>query len=64
MSKCPEPVFYRFTWPGRNENFICMAHGEKVREVAYAMGFFIQLIPIYDGDLSAEKSCCQELEAK
>ena len=40
-----------------------MAHGEKMREVAYCLGFFIQLIPIYDGDPLAEKSCCQELEA-
>ena len=40
-----------------------MVHGEEMRKIAYAMGFFIQLIPIYDGDPLAEKSCCQEMEA-
>lgn len=43
---CGNPGAYRYTWPGKNESVVCEEHLEKLKRVAYAMGVYIQLIPI------------------
>jgi len=57
MPKCQNVARYRFTWPGRDESFICDEHVEKLIAVAQAMGFHLQIIPTW----TSEK-CRQELE--
>lgn len=44
--KCENHADYRYTWPGRDEAFICEAHVEKLRQVADAMGLYLQIIPL------------------
>lgn len=42
---CAARAAYRYTWPGRDESFICEEHAAKLRAVAEAMGLHLQLIP-------------------
>jgi hypothetical protein len=44
---CNEPAAFRYTWPGQNEAGICLIHAEKLIAVAAAMGFHVQLIPVF-----------------
>ena len=43
---CDRPAAFRFTWPGKDEAGICLAHSVALENVASAMGFHIQLIPL------------------
>jgi hypothetical protein len=43
---CLEPAAFRFTWPGRAEMGACAEHARKLREVAQAVGFALELIPV------------------
>lgn len=43
---CEAMPVYRFTWPGRDEAFICEVHALKLRSVASAMGLHLQLITL------------------
>ncbi len=44
--KCNEIAVFRYTWPGRDESYVCMEHAKKLKSVAEALGFYLQLIPI------------------
>jgi hypothetical protein len=46
--KCEKDAAFRYTWPGRDESFICTDHAPKLKAVASAMGLPLQLIPIDD----------------
>lgn len=41
--QCPCAALFRFTWPGRDEAFICAGHVPKLRAVAAAMGLNLQI---------------------
>lgn len=43
---CGNPSVFRYTWPGHDEAGICHEHVGKLRGVAQAMGFHLQLIEI------------------
>lgn len=43
---CQEQAAYRFTWPGKDESFICEKHVGKLREVAEALGLYVQIIEL------------------
>lgn len=58
--KCPNQAFYRFTWPGRDESFICTEHVNKLRGVASAMGFHLQIADL-SHDEQAQHTCNQEI---
>ena len=44
--RCPNEAKYRFTWPGRDESYICEVHLPKLRAVAGAIGLPLQVIPL------------------
>ena len=46
LTICGQDAIYRYTWPGRDEAFICEKHSKKLRAVADAMGLHLQLIPV------------------
>jgi hypothetical protein len=46
--KCPRLAAYRYTWPGRDEAFICAAHAYAIRRIAEAMGLPLQVISLPD----------------
>ena len=60
MAQCQQQALFRYTWPGRDESFICLEHAQQLRNVAEAMGFHIQLIPL-SGDEQAGVSCSQQV---
>jgi hypothetical protein len=43
---CGKDAAYRYTWPGRDESFICEEHSAKLRAVADAMGLHLQLVTV------------------
>jgi hypothetical protein len=43
---CGETGAFRFTWPGRDEQAICADHATKLRVVAEALGFHLQLVAL------------------
>ena len=46
QDKCDRFAAYRFTWPGKDESFICEGHVTKLLSVADAMGLYVQVIPL------------------
>ena len=61
---CGEHAEFRYTWPGRNEAYVCEKHAMSVRNVATAMGFYVQLIRLTDDELKAGHTCTQEVEER
>jgi hypothetical protein len=57
---CGEQVSYRYTWPGRDESYICAAHATKLRAVSEAMGLHLQLIP-FDPSMTEERPICPQI---
>lgn len=51
MNTCDNKAQYRYTWPGQDESFICEEHSKKLRAVAQAMSFHLQLIPFPENEL-------------
>lgn len=43
---CQHTAAYRYTWPGRDEAFICTDHVGKLKAVADAIGCYVQIIPL------------------
>jgi len=43
---CANPPAYRFTWAGRDEVAICEEHAKRLHQIAEAMGYYCQLIPL------------------
>lgn len=54
---CTEKAGYRFTWPGKDESFICEKHVSKLKAVANAMGLYVQVVPLEE---SSQEVCRQK----
>ena len=52
---CNKDAAYRYTWPGRNEAYICEEHSNMLRAVAGATGLPLQLIPV-----DPQSACCEQ----
>jgi hypothetical protein len=48
QEKCENVGVFRFTWPGRDEEVICVEHLPKLVAVAAAMGLHLQVRPVVD----------------
>ena len=57
---CDQLAKYRYTWPGKDEMFICEDHVGKLKNVAAAMTLHLQVIPLSEVELLAEKLCDQK----
>jgi len=57
--QCSERALFRYTWPGKDESFICMDHALQLRGIAQALGLHLQMI-VLDG--SSEEMCRQEVK--
>jgi len=60
-AQCQQQAAFRYTWPGKDEKFICSEHAEQLQYVACTMGLHLQLIPLSE-DEQAQVSCSQNLE--
>jgi len=60
MKKCGNRAFYRYTWPGRDESYICTEHVNGLRALADAIGMYLQVIPLSHEE-QAQRTCNQEV---
>ena len=58
---CGNPATHRFTWPGREESFICQEHLPKLQGVCSAMGMYCQFNPVHESDF-AKETCRQKVK--
>ena len=58
QTTCPRTAAYRYTWPGRDESFICTEHVGKLKSVAAAIGCHLQVIPL--DTPQDERPTCQQ----
>lgn len=61
--RCPILAHYRFTWPGKDESWICAAHAPQPLGIAHHMGLHLQLVPLGPEELG-KHTCQQVLTAK
>ena len=47
--RCGKDGVLRYTWPGKDEAFVCLEHADKLRAVANAIGLYLQLIATAPG---------------
>ena len=59
--QCQMSAAYRFTWPGRDESFICEAHVPKLSRMVTAMGLSLQLIRVPVTGTADDEQCRQEI---
>ena len=41
---------YRYTWPGKDEAWVCVFCAQKLTNIAAAIGIHLQLIPLTSDD--------------
>ena len=58
--QCTNSANFRYTWPGRDESYICKMCAPKAHAVAHAIGMHLQIIPL---SLDDKRQCQQQLEA-
>lgn len=44
--KCDNTAHFRYTWPGKDEERICIFCGDKLLKIANAIGCYVQFIPL------------------
>lgn len=59
--KCEQQALFRYTWPGRDESYICLNHALDLKGIADAMGLYLQLIPL-SGIEQECKTCMQNVK--
>lgn len=57
--KCENPPVFRFTWPGKDEDYICAIHALKLNRIAEFMELHVQFIKLVPEEM-AEHECSQE----
>lgn len=62
--QCPYPAFYRFTWPGNDEAYVCFYHATKLLLVASAIGMNVHPVALGRDDkhLCEQRVSVQESE--
>jgi hypothetical protein len=55
IGQCPCVASFRYTWPGRDEAFICGECVPALRSVANALGLPLQVIPLMTDDELAQR---------
>lgn len=43
---CENTGAFRYTWPGRDEDYVCEAHVGWLQRVAGAIGMHLQVLPL------------------
>ncbi len=57
--KCNNTASHKYTWPGKDESFVCLIHCIQVKTVAEAMGMYLQMILLKSEDHLKEPRCCE-----
>lgn len=61
---CGEDAALRYTWPGRDEAFICIGCAPRLAAIADAMGLHLQMIPLYSGGDPNRPTCSQHVRVQ
>lgn len=56
QSKCGADAAFRYTWAGRDESYTCATCAIKLANVANAIGYRVQMIPLDVYDLERAKA--------
>lgn len=59
---CPNKASHRYTWPGRDESFICAEHVGRLTAVADAMGLHLQCVPLEEAE-DERPGCAQRVRS-
>lgn len=67
--QCDNPCMFRYTWPGKDESYICLEHAQQLLNVASAIGLHLQMLlfhqcdqPTLDWPNCKQKVTVKELE--
>ena len=60
--RCPNRAYCKFTWPGKDQAFICYPCSLKLKAVANAIDLHIQYIFISQKDLENKEQCEQKVK--
>lgn len=60
MGQCTNPCLFRYTWPGRDESFICIEHAHQLNNIASSMGLALQFIQYQPNSDTFEWPTCQQ----
>ena len=44
--ECETPAIFRYTWPGKEEDYACAFHADRLMKIARSCKFHIQMILI------------------
>jgi hypothetical protein len=58
--QCEKQATLRYTWPGRDESYICDSCADKLDAVAQSIGLHIQLLPATED----AGQCRQQVKSK
>ncbi len=58
---CNKPAKYRYTWPNRNEMYVCEEHARGIASIAAAIGMHLQFIMLAK-DIENNLLCTQIVE--
>ncbi len=57
--ECKNTAAYRYTWPGKDESYICEDHAGQLMNLANVMGLYLQFLPLPE---NTEINCKQIIE--
>lgn len=55
--QCKEKATLRYTWPGQNEDYVCIGCATKLNMLAGAMGFNLQLLTLAEVQIDESLQC-------
>lgn len=57
--RCGAPSLFRYTWPGKDEVFVCVEHAAALERVVKALDFHLQLVMLLPDQLDNAPPCTQ-----
>jgi len=57
--KCVVPAMFRYTWPGRDEQRVCIFHADQLAKISDAMNFRLQIIRLEPMEMLQNSQCHQ-----
>ncbi len=49
---CHDAPFFRYTWPGQPERFICLEHAPKLVSIANGIGLRLDIKPLLPDEMA------------
>ncbi len=59
--QCQNPGTFKFTWPGRDEAYICASCVKNLKAIAAAMGLYLQIREVPEEE---QRQCEQNVSKK